>query len=179
MSDYYPVALTHVGMTVTDIHAATAWYADVFCCRHTIGPLHIRNDGSPIAQVFKGIFGERMEELYVSHLATANGVGIELFQFVIPPTEREADNFQYWRTGVFHYCFVDPNIERLARRIAEKGGRQNSAIWTLFEGEPFQAVYCEDPWGNLIEIYTHSTELMYANRDTKAMQVPARLIDER
>ncbi|WP_431272020.1 hypothetical protein [Dankookia sp. P2] len=75
-----------------------------------------------------------------------------------------SENFQYWRTGVFHFCLIDPNIEELARRIAEHGGQQRSKVWSLFEGEPFKAVYCEDPWGNLIEIYSHSTELMYANR---------------
>jgi catechol 2,3-dioxygenase-like lactoylglutathione lyase family enzyme len=170
---YYPLAVTHVGMTVTDVDAATAWYTEVLGCRHTIGPLHIVDDGSPIGNVFKGIFGERMQDLYVSHLATANGVGIELFQFVVPPTEdNTANNFEYWKTGVFHFCVVDPDIEGLAKRIDESGGKQNSAVWTLFEGEPFKAVYCQDPWGNLIEIYSHSTELMYANRDTNAMTVP-------
>ncbi|MBB3475752.1 VOC family protein [Sphingomonas sp. BK345] len=165
-------------MTVTDIFAATKWYVDVLGCRHTIGPLHIRNDGSPTASVFKGIFGNPMQELYVSHVATANGVGIELFQFVTPPTEdNRAHNFEYWKTGVFHFCVVDPDIEGLATRIAATGGKQNSAIWTLFEGEPFKAVYCEDPWGNLIEIYTHSTELFYANRDTAAMQVPEKMLE--
>jgi catechol 2,3-dioxygenase-like lactoylglutathione lyase family enzyme len=181
MSDArYPVAVTHVGLTVTDVYAATDWYVEVLGCRHTIGPLHIRNDGSPVSNVFKDIFGEPMQELYVSHLATANGVGIELFQFVTPPTEdSRPDNFEYWKTGVFHFCVVDPDIEGLAQRIADKGGRQNSQIWTLFEGEPYRCVYCQDPWGNLIEIYTHSTELFYANRDTSAMQVPEKLIDKR
>ena len=165
-------------MTVTDVYAATAWYIEVLGCRHTIGPLHITDDGSAIGNVFKGIFGERMEDLYVSHLATANGVGIELFQFVTPPTaDNTANNFEYWKTGVFHFCVVDPDIEGLARRIDESGGKQNSAVWTLFEGEPFKAVYCQDPWGNLIEIYSHSTELMYANRDTDAMMVPPGLKD--
>jgi hypothetical protein len=114
----------------------------------------------------------------VSHLATANGVGIELFQFVVPASEPAKDNFQYWYTGVFHFCLVDPDIEG-AKRIADMGGKQRSEIWTLFEGEPFKAVYCEDPWGNLIEIYSHSTELMYANRDTFMVPAGRKLEDHR
>jgi catechol-2,3-dioxygenase len=161
---YHPVPVTHVGLTLTDIHAAAKWYQDVLGCRHIIGPLHVRHDGSHLGELFKGIFGERFEEGYVCHLATANGVGIELFQFVIPESETARDNFEYWKTGVFHFCLVDPEVEALARRISEKGGKQRSAVWALYEGEPFKAVYCEDPWGNLIEIYSHSTELMYANR---------------
>lgn len=165
---YHPVPVTHVGLTVTDIKAATEWYTKAFGCRHIIGPLHVRHDGSHIGEVFKGIFGDRFEEGYVSHLATANGVGIELFEFVTPRSEAAEDNFRYWKTGVFHFCLVDPDVEGLARRIAEMGGRQRSKVWTLFEGEPFRAVYCEDPWGNLIEVYSHSTELMYANRNDAA-----------
>jgi catechol 2,3-dioxygenase-like lactoylglutathione lyase family enzyme len=161
---YHPVPVTHVGLTVTDIVAAAKWYTDILGCRHTIGPLHIKRDGSHIGEVFRGIFGERFQEGYVCHLATANGVGIELFQFVTPHSEPAENNFEYWKTGVFHFCLVDPDIDGLAKRIADNGGKQRSAVWSLYEGEPFQAVYCEDPWGNLIEIYSHSTELMYANR---------------
>jgi catechol-2,3-dioxygenase len=163
---HYPTPVTHVGLTVTDIHAATEWYKEVFNFRHIIGPLHVKHDGSHFGEVFRGIFGEKFEEGWVSHLATANGVGIELFEFVTPKSERRADNFEYWKTGVFHFCLVDPEIEALARRIEDKGGKQRSKVWPNFEGEPFMAVYCEDPWGNLIEIYSHSTELMYANRDS-------------
>jgi catechol-2,3-dioxygenase len=159
----YPVPVTHVGLTVTDIEAATKWYIEILGCQHNIGPLHIKNDGSHIGDVFKDIFGDRFEEGLVCHLATANGVGIELFQFVAPPSEPEKDNFQYWKTGVFHFCVVDPKINELAKRIADSGGQQSSKVWTLFEGEPYKAVYCQDPWGNLIEIYSHSTELTYAN----------------
>lgn len=172
MSSYYPLAVTHVGLTVTDVYAATKWYIEAFNCRHIIGPLHIRNDGSHIGSVFKGIFQDKFQECYVSHLAMANGVGIELFQFVVPPTETPADNFEYWKTGVFHFCVIDPDIDGLAKRITAMGGQQRSDVYTLFEGEPFKAVYCQDPWGNLFEIYSHSTELTYANRDTDAFMVP-------
>lgn len=105
---YHPLPITHVGLTVTDIAAAAAWYQEVLCCRHIIGPLHIKHDGSHIGEVFKGIFGNRFEEAYVCHLATANGVGIELFQFVTPRSEPAESNFDYWKTGVFHFCLVDP-----------------------------------------------------------------------
>ena len=116
---YHPVPVTHVGLTVTDIKAATEWYTEAFGCRHIIGPLHVKHDGSNLGEVFKGIFGDRFEEGYVSHLATANGVGIELFEFVTPKSEATDDNFRYWKTGVFHFCLVDPDVEGLARRIAE------------------------------------------------------------
>ena len=36
-------------------------------------------------------------------------------------------------------------------------------IREYFPGEkPYKMVYCEDPFGNIVEIYTHSYELVYS-----------------
>ena len=42
---------------------------------------------------------------------------------------------------------------------------------TLFEDAPNQLVYCEDPFGNVVEIFTHSHEQTFANR--RAIAPPA------
>ena len=52
---------------------------------------------------------------------------------------------------------IDPDIEGLARRIAETGGTQRSEVWEFAPGLGFYACYCEDPFGNIVEIYSHST----------------------
>jgi catechol-2,3-dioxygenase len=31
-------------------------------------------------------------------------------------------------------------------------------------GKPYKAVYCEDPFGNIIEIYTHSYEQIWSSK---------------
>ena len=60
-------------------------------------------------------------------------------------------------------------IEELAQRIAEAGGRMRSSrVWPVFEGEPYRTCYCEDPFGNVVELYSHSHERTYANRDGAA-----------
>jgi hypothetical protein len=46
--------------------------------------------------------------------------------------------------------------------------RLRSEVLTLFEDAPHQLVYCEDPFGNLVEIFTHSHEQTFANRRTIA-----------
>lgn len=54
------------------------------------------------------IFGPRFACAHQAHLLSANGVGIELFQFLDPPVVAQDDNFQHWRTGIFHLCVTDP-----------------------------------------------------------------------
>lgn len=161
---HYPVAFSHVGITVTDIDAAIDWYREILGCRLVIGPIHGKHDGSHFGEVCRDIFGERFSECKLAHVSTSNGVSIELFEFVEPKNEVPEDNFEYWKNGTFHFCLVDPDIEGLAKRIDEAGGKQRSKVWPVFPGEDYKAVYCQDPWGNIIEIYNASTEQIFSNR---------------
>jgi catechol-2,3-dioxygenase len=99
----------------------------------------------------------------VAQLAGANGVCLELFEFSKPATAVRENNFEYWKTGMNHFAVVEPAIEDLARRIVETGGKRRSRIWTLFPGKPYKIAYCEDPFGNVIELYSHSTEQTWSN----------------
>src|SRR6202035_1495609 len=93
------------------------------------------------------IFGSRFRQAHQAHLLSANGVGLELFQFVDPPVSTLDDNFRYWQTGVFHVCVTDPNLEGLVTRVVANGGRQRTKIWTFLPNRPCKLVYCEDPFG--------------------------------
>ena len=44
------------------------------------------------------------------------------------------------------------------------GGKVRTQFWTLYPGKPFRMVYCEDPWGTILELHTHSHELTYSNQ---------------
>ena len=145
-------ALTHVGMTVPDLDRAVRWYADVLGL-DPIGPaIEVQaNDGhggAVAADVFGRVFGRFRQ----AHLGGANGVAIELFEFAEQPTD--------WRAGIFHVCFAVGDVEA----AAERTGRRRSRVWSLFPGEPYRTCYCEDPFGNAIELYSHSHERTYANR---------------
>ena len=53
-------------------------------------------------------------------------------------------------------------IEELAERIASSGGRQRSKVWRIdSRTNDYRLCYCEDPFGNIIEIYTHNYETLY------------------
>lgn len=60
---------------------------------------------------------------------------------------------------------IDPDIEGLTKKIVAAGGRQRSQIWSLYPNRPHSMTYCEDPWGNILEIYTHSYEQSYSNQE--------------
>lgn len=90
----------------------------------------------------------------VATLVTGNQIGVELFEFV--PDEQRNDGDSE-RTGYFHVCVIDPDIEGLAREIDANGGDHYAEIWRLYENDKeYRLTYCEDPYGNVIEIYSHN-----------------------
>jgi catechol-2,3-dioxygenase len=97
-------------------------------------------------------------------LSFGNQVGFEIFEFIDPKQEQRENNFEYWKTGFFYIAITDPNIEKLAKRISENGGKQRSKIWQLIPDKPYRKVYCEDPFGNIIEIYTHNYEQVWSSK---------------
>ena len=158
-----PVA--HLGISVPDLGAAIDWYRNVMGFRLMTEPGEILiEDGGHFAELCADIFGPQLKRLKMAHIATANGTALELFEFVDPAYEAPADNFRYWGGGIFHFCVVDPDVEGLVERITTTGGRQRSKVWTVFEGQPYKAVYCEDPWGTIVEIYSHNHESTFANQ---------------
>ena len=162
--------LTHVGLVVPDIRAAVEWYSSVLGFVALAPPVLLSAD-SHAGRVAAAIYGERFGSCKQAQLMAGNGVAVELFEFVQPPTEPHGGEFEYWRAGFFHICVVDPDIRVLAQRIVETGGRMRTEVLTLFEDLPYQLVYCEDPFGNVIEIFTHSHEQTFANR--RAIAPPA------
>ena len=99
----------------------------------------------------------------MAHLATGGGAGLELFQFVEPPADLSANNAFPPHAGFFHICVTDPDPAGLAKRIVAEGGRQRGQVWPGAGGGSYEFVNTEDPWGNLIEIYSHDFQRMYAN----------------
>jgi catechol 2,3-dioxygenase-like lactoylglutathione lyase family enzyme len=146
-------AITHVGIAVADLDRAVAWYADVLGLE-PLGPATtVRANEGHSGTVAADVLGD--SSFRQAHLASANGVALELFEFGAPHPR--------W-SGIFHVCLVPPSLERTAARIAASGGRRTSRIWHIFRDAPYRTCYCEDPFGNTIELYSHSHERTYANR---------------
>jgi len=159
----HPMRMNHIGISVPDIEAATRWYVDVLGCYLLVPPTDARNDGSHFGKVVKDIFDKRFEHVMMAHLSTADGVGIELFQFVEPKTEVPANTFEYWRGGIFHFCLTAPDVDAVARRIGEHGGKVMSKVWKLWANKEYEVVYCQDPWGTIVELCSHPYEQFWSN----------------
>ena len=159
----HPRAFNHVGITVTDIDEGVRWYERVLGCQVVMPPMDAREDGSHFARIVADIFGKGFKRLRIAHLSTAEGVGIELFQFYRPRSTLRKPNFDYARTGIFHICITDPDIRGLAKKIAKSGGKRRSKIWKLWPDKPYEVCYCQDPWGNIIELNTHGYTQIWAN----------------
>ena len=146
-------AVAHVGIAVPDLERATSWYAEVLGLDPLGSPASVTAGGGHAATVAADVLGE--SSFRQAHLTSSNGVALELFEFERGQTR--------WR-GIFHVCLVPPSLERTAGRIAASGGRRTSRIWQIFPDAPYRTCYCEDPFGNTIELYSHSHERTFANR---------------
>ncbi|MGD1861983.1 MAG: VOC family protein [Leptolyngbyaceae cyanobacterium] len=160
----YPRAINHIGLTVSDLDSAIAWYQDVLGYRLLLGPLDILPDDTHFGHLAKDLLGDRLRRGRFAHLTTGNQVGLELFEFDDPEAGSGTGEMEYWKNGYFHVCITDPNIMDLAEHIVAQGGKRRTKIWEIFPGSERYLVYMEDPWGNVIEIYSHSYELTWGNR---------------
>jgi len=154
----YPKTINHIAVSVPDLDGAIKWYKEVFGFNIIKGPMEIAADESPIGRLIKDVHGAQFEKLRIALLSSGNQVGFEIFEYINPKSERRFNNFEYWKTGFFHISITDPNIEQLCKKISKSGGKQRSKIWDLVPNKGYRLVFCEDPFGNVIEIYTHSYE---------------------
>ncbi|WP_173918449.1 lactoylglutathione lyase family protein [Halobacillus sp. Marseille-Q1614] len=162
MEQTYPRSFSHIGLSVPDLDQAVRFYKEVMGWYVIMKPSKVVEDDSPIGVMCKDVFGTGWGEFRIAHLSTSDKVGIELFEF--PENESPDNNFEYWKTGIFHYCVQDPDLEDLVEKIIAHGGKQRMPVREYYPGEkPYRMVYCEDPFGNLVEIYSHSYELTYSD----------------
>jgi catechol 2,3-dioxygenase-like lactoylglutathione lyase family enzyme len=155
----YPKAINHIAVSVTDLDRAVNWYQEVLGFTVINGPVEIVADDSLLGMVAKDIHGPNLKKMRMAWLISGNQAGIEIFEYLDPKAERRTnDNFEYWKSGFFHICVTDPNIEEICKKISESGGKQRSKIWDISPDKGYKIAFCEDPFGNIIEIYTHSYE---------------------
>ena len=162
-SKTYPRSFSHIGITVPDIHKAVEFYEQVMGWYVIMPPSTVKEENeTAIGQMCIDVFGEGWGTFEIAHLATSDGIGIELFSF--PNTKNTKPEFAPFNTGLFHFCVQDPEVEKLTEKIVRWGGKQRMPIREYYPGEkPYRMVYVEDPFGIVFEIYSHSYELTYSS----------------
>jgi hypothetical protein len=121
---------------------------------------HIKRSEVPDGAIF-GIYPESLNEVKLAYMATGNGIGFEIFEFVDPKPEPQ-ESFAYHKTGFFHVCVTDADPDSLAAEVEAEGGKRigvtvNPAAATS-AGQPVKCLYVADPWGNVVEILDVSFE---------------------
>lgn len=143
-------------MSVSDIEAVTSWYTNVLGFQIIGGKIaHIRRSEKPDAPIF-AIYGDSLQEVKLAYMATGNGVGFEVFQFLDPAFVKSETVFEYNRGGFFHICVTDPRPDELVQKVLEAGGSRQGSTVRLAGG--VTCVYVKDPWRNIVEILDASFE---------------------
>ena len=157
----YPKTSSHIGLSVPDVEAAVAFYSEVMGWYTLFEPTVVTEESdTAIGQMCIDVFGTGWGSFKIAHMSTGDKIGIEIFEF---QNNEKPENFEYWKTGTFHFCIQDPDIEGLVEKILAHGGKQRMPIREYYPDEkPFKMVYMEDPFGLVFEIYTHSYELTYS-----------------
>lgn len=154
----YPRIINHIAISVPDLNEAVNWYTEVLGFTVVKQAVEFVTDDSLKGRALKDIHGPRLKKMKMVWLSSANQVGFEILEYIEPRAERRKDNFEYWKSGIIHICITDPNIEELCKRISESGGKQRTDIWEIVPDKGYKIVFCEDPFGNIIEIFDHSYE---------------------
>jgi lactoylglutathione lyase family protein len=162
MQNPYPRNFSHIGISVPDLEAAVKFYTEVLGWYTIMKPTKIVEDNSAIGEMCTDVFGAGWGSFKIAHLSTGDRIGVELFEF--KNQENPENNFEYWKTGIFHFCVQDPDVEGLAQKIVNAGGKRRMAKPRFYyPGEkPYRMIYMEDPFGKILEIYSHSYELHYS-----------------
>ncbi|WP_394199912.1 lactoylglutathione lyase family protein [Litoreibacter albidus] len=156
-----PRSFSHIGLSVPDLDAAVKFYSDVLGFYIIMQPTEVVEDDSDIGQMCTDVFGPGWSQLRIAHLATADRIGIELFE--MEGNHAPDNNLNFKQHGMFHFAIQDPNLEDLLEKIVAAGGKQRMPVRTYFPDEkPYRMVYVEDPFGIVFELYSHSYELTYS-----------------
>ncbi len=149
-------AINHLGINVPDLDAAVAWYASVLGFQVIRPAFEVIAGQGEGGQRFAHINGPKFGRCRVAYLTAGNGVGFEVFEFGEPKTERFADDWEFWRPGIWHLCITAPDVAALAEAIVASGGRHRSDVLEAPAGSGLKLTYCQDPWGNPIELMNAS-----------------------
>lgn len=176
------LAVNHVGVTVPDIHAAIDWYGSVFGFRCIMGPRELTAAGHAEASP---VFGAGFRRAWQAHLLTGNTVGIELFQFIDPPTrelrpDQETapgrEGMPWLQPGLWHLCITHPDVPAMVERIVEHGGALLAPPYQFVPGRPWMLAYSTDPWGTVLELMSHSYAEAFSNWPQPGQLVPPTLV---
>lgn len=165
----------HIGLTVPDLEEATAFLRAALGAKVSYTTLTTHDaprEGAETEHQLDIAPGAKLVAQRFLQIGT--GPGIELFQ-ASGTTPQPAASLT--DLGWEHLAFYVDDIEAVAARAAEAGGRVVSKIHgnSTFEDTPGNAsVYVRAPWGFLIELQTYPEGLYYPDDSESPRWTPPR-----
>lgn len=148
--------IDHVGITVPDVNAASAFLEKALNAKTLYDVLP---EGS---QPFEGATAEKQlgiprasKIVHMRLVQIGNGPTIELFQFAAAPQDKVAELNDY---GLQHFAVYVEDMDAACKQFEAAGGQLFSPPHALsnVEDQPRnKGVYGKAPWGTLIELLTY------------------------
>jgi catechol 2,3-dioxygenase-like lactoylglutathione lyase family enzyme len=136
----------HAGIVVPDLDSAVTFYCEL------AGFEAIRKSSWDASNTtFNQIIGLDNSAAKFCMLKGKNGF-LELFEYVSPTSEAAPERRSANDLGIRHLCFEVDNVRAALDRVVELGGSRINDPVTNDAG--ITAVYCRDPFGNLLELVT-------------------------
>ena len=132
----YPKTFSHVGISVPDVEKAVAFYTRVMGWYEIMKPTVITEESeTPIGQMCIDVFGSGWGSFKIAHMSTGDKIGVEIFEF---KNNESPKDFEYWKTGTFHFCVQDPDVEGLLKKVRawRKTKNANSRVLSRREALP-------------------------------------------
>jgi catechol 2,3-dioxygenase-like lactoylglutathione lyase family enzyme len=156
--------MNHVGIMVGDIDKAVEFYTQALGLKIIMSNAKVIEEReTAIGRMCIAVFGEGFKGFNIAHLATTDGIGVELFEM---KERQERHDIDFSRIGIFHFCLQTDDFNRAIKLTERFGGKVRMDIMRYHpEDDSKQAkmVYLEDPFGNLFELYSHTYEETYSS----------------
>ncbi|MBY6161153.1 VOC family protein [Mameliella alba] len=134
----------HIGLVVPDLDSARRFYARAL-------RFHDLFEGGWVAPspLFEGITGLSGTSARTAMMEGPCGL-LELFEYSAPVSEAEPSARTAADRGLRHIGIETDTPEAVVEAILEAGGRRDGVLTQVPGGA--RAIYCRDPFGNIIEI---------------------------
>jgi catechol 2,3-dioxygenase-like lactoylglutathione lyase family enzyme len=167
------IRIDHVGVTVPDIDAATAFFVAAFDAV-VLYDMRCRTEapnGSPEAHRYLGI-PPTMAQGAMRMLALPEGPGLELFEYLGPDQHGAAHPSDL---GWQHLAIYADDIDETLARVEAAGGTRNSEprdLRGLEAGDGNRFVYTRTPWGSTLELVSYPSPQPYLLGAPRAKWAP-------
>jgi catechol 2,3-dioxygenase-like lactoylglutathione lyase family enzyme len=167
------IRIDHVGVTVPDIEAATAFFVAAFDAV-VLYDMRRRDEapnGTSEAHGYLGIPAS-MAQGAMRMLALPEGPGLELFEY-LGPDQRDAAHPS--DLGWQHLALYTDDLDDTLARIEAAGGTRNSdprPLRGLEAGAGNRFVYTRTPWGSTLELVTYPSPQPYLLQAPRAKWAP-------